>query len=54
MIEPVRPIHKHAKDLLILDIKAFCDFSDNLKYHTPDSLSKSQLHAAPGGILEAL
>ena len=52
MREFVRPIHKHIKDLFILDIEAVCDFADNLKYHIPDSLSESEFHATLGSIHE--
>ncbi len=45
MREFVRPVHKHIKDLFILDIEALCDFADNLKYYIPDSLSESKFHA---------
>ena len=50
MTEFVRPVHEHIKDLFILDIEAFCDFADNLKYHIPDSLSESKFHATLGSI----
>ena len=50
MREFVRPVHEHIKDLFILDIEAFCDFADNLKYHIPDSLSESKFHATLGSI----
>ena len=50
MREFVRPIHKHIKDLFIFDIEALCDFSDDFKYHIPDSLSESKFHATPGSI----
>ncbi len=50
MREFVRPIHKHIKDLFILDIKALCDFADDLKYHIPDSLSESEFYATFGSI----
>lgn len=50
MREFVRPVHKHIKDLFILDIEALCDFADDLKYHIPDSLRESKFHATLGGI----
>lgn len=50
MTEFVRPVHEHIKDMFILDIEAFCDFADNLKYHIPDSLSESKFHATLGSI----
>ena len=50
MREFVRPVHKHIKDLFILDIEALCDFADDLKYHIPDSLSESKFHATLGSI----
>ena len=50
MTEFARPVHEHIKDLFILDIEAFCDFADNLKYHIPDSLSESKFHATLGSI----
>ena len=52
MTEFVRPVHEHIKDLIILDIEAFCDFADNLKYHIPDSLSESKFHATLSSIHE--
>ena len=52
MTEFVRPIHKHIKDLFILDIEALCDFADNLKYHAPDSLCESNFHTTSGSIHE--
>jgi len=52
MREFVRPIHKHVKDLFILDIEALCNFADNLKYHIPDPLGEGKFHATLGSILE--
>ena len=54
MTEFVRPVHEHIKDLFILDIEAFCDFADNLKYHIPDSLSESGYDRAVAAIEEML
>ena len=50
MTEFVRPIHKHIKDLFILDIEALYDFSYNLMYYIPDSLRESKFHAPFGSI----
>ena len=52
MTEFIRPIHKHIKDLFILDIETLCDFADELKYHIPDSLSESKFHATHSSILK--
>ena len=52
MTEFVRPIQERIEDLLILDIEALCNHADHLKYHIPDSLSKSELHAALDSIIE--
>lgn len=52
VIEFVRPVYEHVKDLFILDVEAFRDFTDEFKHHIPDSLGESEFHAAHGGILE--
>ena len=52
MTEFVRPIQERIEDLLILDIEALCNHADHLKYHIPDSLSESELHAAFDSIIE--
>ena len=52
MTEFVRPIQERIEDFLILDIEALCNHADHLKYHIPDSLSESELHAALDSIIE--
>ena len=52
MTEFVRPIQERIEDFLILDIEALCNHADHLKYHIPDSLSESELHAALDSITE--
>ena len=52
MTEFVRPIQERIEDFLILDIEALCNHADHLKYHTPDSLSESELHATFDSIIE--
>lgn len=52
MIEFVRPVYEHVKDLFILDVEAFRDFADEFKHRVPDSLGESEFHAAHGGVLE--
>ena len=52
MTEFVRPIQERIEDFLILDIEALCNHADHLKYHIPDSLSESELHATFDSIIE--
>ena len=52
MTEFVRPIHERIEDFFILDIEALCNHADYLKYHIPDSLSESELHATFDSIIE--
>ena len=52
MTEFVRPIQERIEDFLILDIEALRNHADYLKYHIPDSLSESELHATFDSIIE--
>jgi len=52
MSEFVRPIQERIEDFFILDIEALCNHADYLKYHIPDSLSKSGFHASFDSIFE--